>query len=164
MEHGAATSAAFIADRIMAHWIELPAGTIDEFAFHILGNVASSTYRLGIYNADDTGGLPGTLVVAHSGTLAGDSVGEQTAAVSQAIDAGGYWGVVQTGSTAGATTRTVATTQRRALGRDSGDVSAITFLSASRSDAALPADLSGTSWVYSGGDTNNPHGLMVAYA
>jgi hypothetical protein len=163
-ENAGASSAAWIADRVLAHWMELPAGTIDEMALHILSNVASSTYRLGIYLPDDTDGLPGTLVVAHAGTLSGASTGEQSAAVSQAIDAGGYWGVVQTGSTAGATSRTIANSYRGTFGRASGDVFGSWGLQATRSDAALPADLSGTSWSFESSTSNNPHGLMVAYA
>jgi hypothetical protein len=157
----AATSAGWVANRVVAHWFEIPQpGELKALTVRVLGAAANGTLRLGLYEPDGPNGYPGTLIVAHAGTLPTDSTGDQSAAISQRVDAIGVWAVVQTGTTGTPTTRTCTTT-RLTFGRGSGDAEAGVSISATRNDAPLPPSLALTSWSAPG--TANPHGLMVVY-
>lgn len=157
---GASTS--WSAGQVTAVWFVLPAsGTLDLLGAYIATAGASGTLRIGLYEADDTAaGLPGTLIVAHSGTLSTTSTGFVSAAISQTTTARGVWACVQTG-VAAAQTRIPSSQEFWSLGRTAGtDASVSTCIAATRTDAAL-GSLAGTSWTYS---TSLPHGVYVRYS
>jgi hypothetical protein len=161
--YNVAESTAFIADQILAHPFYVPSKkAIDRLGVAVTTAVASSTMYVGLYLPDDTDGLPGTLVVAGSGTLDTSSTGGKEYTVSATLPLGMIWAVVQTGSTGAAKTRTNSPGERISIGRDAlTTVSQALLLTANRSAAALPASLAGTSWSYS---TNTPHGVQVRVA
>jgi hypothetical protein len=77
----------------------LPVGiTIDRIGAECTGAVASSVFRLGIYNADSNG-VPSTLVL-DAGTIDTASTGAKSITISQSLSAGLYYlcGVNQNGA------------------------------------------------------------------
>lgn len=145
----------------MAFWFELEPRPIDALGLAVITNIASSYVRMGLYLPDDTGGKPGTLMVAHAGTVTTASTGHQSAAVSYTPSVLGCWAVVQVGGANGAASRSITYVNRRNLGGAAGDVVDACQLRVGRADAALPSSLAGTSWTYY---SDTPHGMKVSYA
>jgi hypothetical protein len=157
--------AAWVANQVVAHPFYVPTKvSIDRLGFAVTTAVASSTAYIGLYLPDDTGGLPGTLIVAGSGTLDTSTTGGKEYTVSATIGPGVVWAVVQTGSTATARTRTASAGERINLGRGAlTDTNPSLALSANRTAADLPSSLAGTGWTYSS-SANIPHGVQVRIA
>lgn len=122
---------------------------------------ASATVRLGLYLPDGTGGYPGTLIsgTAHSGTISTSSTGRKSASITASLKACMIWAVSQTG---GAATGTTGPTPTMALPSRAADAGYNAGLYAVRSDAALPSDLTGTSWTRSGATVPHQVGVRIA--
>lgn len=161
---GVTTSAAWIADRVIAYPFWVPREiSIDRVGLAVVTAVASSTLRPGLYIGDDVNNLPGTAIINPSGSLDTSATGFKEVTVSATIPSGVVWAVVQTGATATAVTRSHASVGLLPLGRASGsDVNPGLCLSTGRSSADLPSSLSGTSWTVE--TTTVPHGVQVRVA
>ena len=129
-------------------WLDEEA--VDRLAIISSGSSASSTARLGIYQANDTAGRPGTQLLAPSGTLSGASPGLKEATVAWTPStAGWYWMVAQIG---GNTFGSYGCADAWSIGVNTGSpASPYTSMYVNRADAALPSSLAGTSWTLNTG-------------
>jgi hypothetical protein len=129
---------------LVASLAYIPAGrAFDRIGVTVTTTVASATLRIA-YHRIGSDGLPGTRIVAHAGsTLDCATPGAKTATVSSTGE-GWCWCVVQTGGATagfkGASTPIVLSTL------DPTTTSVSTF--SPRSDADIPADLTGFTWGY----------------
>ncbi len=89
---GAVASTLTGAGALTAHPVYLPAGTLDRIAVSTTG-AAVSTWRLGIYTADATTGLPhGRSPLLDAGTVnMNNTAGLQSITINQVVSEGLYW-------------------------------------------------------------------------
>ena len=104
--------------------------------------------RLGLYNIGSDG-YPGAAIVTPSGTLTPGTPGVKEYTVSQG-PIGWCFAVYQSGGSNGSTLRSTATTGLVALAypfsRPDTSATVNTLIYSSRTDAALPSDLTGFTW------------------
>jgi hypothetical protein len=137
---------------LVASLAYIPAGrAFDRIGVTVTTTVASATLRIA-YHRIGSGGLPGTRIVAHAGsTLNCATPGAKTATVSSTGE-GWCWCVFQTGGASttfqGALTPIVLST----LDPTTASVS----MYSPRSDADIPADLTGFTWA-----TQSPYNLSI---
>lgn len=121
--------------------------SFDRIACTSTGSPTGATMRLGLYNIGSDG-YPGAAIVTPSGTLNTGTPGVKEYTVSQG-PIGWCFAVYQSGSN-GSTLRSTATTGLVALAYpfSQPDTSATvnTLIYSSRTDAALPSDLTGFTW------------------
>ena len=122
--------------------------SFDRIACTSTGSPTGATMRLGLYNIGSDG-YPGAAIVTPSGTLNTGTPGVKEYTVSQG-PIGWCFAVYQSGGSNGSTLRSTATTGLVALAYpfSQPDTSATvnTLIYSSRTDAALPSDLTGFTW------------------
>ena len=127
---------------LIAFLAYIPAGrAFDRIGVTVTTTVASATLRIA-YHRIGSGGLPGTRIVAHAGsTLDCATPGAKTATVSSTGE-GWCWCVFQTG---GATAGFKGALTPIVLSTLDPTTTSVSMFS-SRSDADIPADLTGFTW------------------
>jgi hypothetical protein len=122
-------------------------GTADRIGIDVAtAAAAGGVARLVIYQADGTGGMPGT-VVLDAGTVAIDTTGGKTITISQALSAGFYWLAVIGQTASGAAVR----------GTVSYDPMVPYFTGASMfTGSAAPGGLASTGTSFTGSPGANP--------